>query len=278
MLEVSGLSQAFKIDAGELTVLQDFSFQVARGQLLAVLGPSGCGKSSLLRILAGLDAPRAVASVRWQGEDSSFPEVAQQTSFMPQKPSLLPWLKVVDNVALAMRATCGVNAKQAHVEALELLDAVGLGAFALAYPDTLSGGMASRVAFARTLATKRPLLLLDEPFAAVDAINREALQNWLLEIWQPQWSGVFITHSLEEAALLADQVIVMGERGQPVVDRVEVDFWRPRKNKNSTNGATNFPCATEELRTSAQYLDLTQRLRTALRTSFVENQTADLEL
>lgn len=235
ILEVVGLSQSFRQpDGNHLPVLQNLDFTLWEGEILAIVGPSGCGKTSLLRILAGLDRPTAVEKVKWRSQSINIQDISKHVAFMPQTHSLMPWLSALDNIAWPLklgRPDAGVpvlDKKTARHKAIQLLSEFGIQDFAKVYPPALSGGMASRVSFLRTTATNMPLLLLDEPFSALDAFTREKAQTWLASAWNHNTSGVLITHNIDEAAILADRILILGERGAPVVAQVTVPFGKPR--------------------------------------------------
>lgn len=239
LLEITGLSLNYSQKSSpsrqRLQVLDNLDVNLDRGEILALVGSSGCGKTSLLRILAGLQKPSSCKNIRWQDQPSSFSKVATQISYMPQTHSLLPWLKVIDNVALPLTLQKNISRDEAKEKAYRLLKAFGLQRFIDSYPQALSGGMASRVAFLRANITEPPLLLLDEPFAALDEITRETAQDWLHEAWNSERSGIFVTHSLSEAVVLADRVLVMGKRGRPLslnlnIDLPRTDIGNPRAN------------------------------------------------
>jgi NitT/TauT family transport system ATP-binding protein len=203
----------------------DASFVVGQHEMIAIVGPSGCGKSSLLLAIAGL-IPYA-GDILLSGERITKP--SSDAAMVFQRPTLLPWMRVRENIAYGLRA--GRMSKQnATARAEEMLDIVGLTGYGDRFPYQLSGGMQQRAALARAMAARPALLLLDEPFAAVDALTREQLQNDLLDMWeQRERAGVIVTHQLEEAVLLADQVIVMGKGPCSRVHQiVSVDLPRPR--------------------------------------------------
>ena len=196
--------------------LADVSLQAARGELLAVVGPSGCGKSTLLELLCGLRSPGA-------GSIACAPAV-----LMPQRDLLLPWLSALDNAALALRIA-GLSRAQARRRAGVMFAELGLDGFERARPRELSGGMRQRVAFLRTLLSGKPVLCLDEPFGALDAITRGEMQEWLAGILAREPRTVMlVTHDVEEAILLADRVAVLSPRPGRVIAQLEVDIERPR--------------------------------------------------
>ncbi|MCU1693486.1 MAG: transporter related protein [Frankiales bacterium] len=205
--------------------LDGFDLTVREGEFLCLLGPSGCGKSTLLDLLAGFSTPDGGA-VLVDGSPVTGPGPDRGVLF--QTPMLFPWLTALDNVLYGPRARGELDpGTRAH--ALELLHTVGLGDAVGAYPHELSGGMRHRVAFARVLVNRPRLLLMDEPFGALDAITRVALQRFLLELWQrDRTTIVFVTHDVEEAVLLGDRVCVMS--GSPGRTRalIDVDLPRPR--------------------------------------------------
>ncbi len=219
---VSGVSRVYPAreggrDAGgQVPALADVSLRAAAGELVAVVGPSGCGKTTLLELICGLQQPDA-GSVR------SAPAV-----LMPQHDLLLPWLSAVDNAALALRIARRPRA-QARERARELFAELGLGGFEAARPYELSGGMRQRVAFVRTLLSGKPVLCLDEPFGALDAITRAEMQGWLARALQraPR-TVVLVTHDVEEAVLLADRVVVLSPRPGRTVAELEIGLSRPR--------------------------------------------------
>jgi ABC-type nitrate/sulfonate/bicarbonate transport system ATPase subunit len=190
------------------------SLRAAPGELLAVVGPSGCGKSTLLELICGLRAP-----------DTGSIECAPAV-LMPQRDLLLPWLNALDNAGLALRIA-GLSRAQARLRADALFAELGLDGFQLARPHELSGGMRQRVAFARTLLAGKPLLCLDEPFGALDAITRSEMQQWLAAaLAREPRTVVLVTHDVEEAVLLADRVAVISRRPGRVVAELEVDIPR----------------------------------------------------
>jgi ABC-type nitrate/sulfonate/bicarbonate transport system ATPase subunit len=196
--------------------LADVSLYADRGELLAVVGPSGCGKTTLLELICGLQSPDA-GSVR-----------SEPAALMPQRDLLLPWLSAVDNAALALRI-----AKRPRVQAREraaaLFAELGLAGFEDAHPHELSGGMRQRVAFVRTLLSGKPVLCLDEPFGALDAITRTEMQGWLARaLAQEPRTVVLVTHDVEEAVLLADRVAVLCARPGRVVAELKIELPRPR--------------------------------------------------
>ena len=224
-IKLHNVSRSFAIDGAPLPVLQDVGFEVPSGAVLAIVGPNGSGKSTLLRLIAGLLPPdRGQVAV----DSQPVSEGDQRVGLVFQEPRLLPWRKVVDNVAFPLELV-GVSSNERRQRAMALLDLVGVAAFAGAYPGQLSGGMRQRVAIARALARDPQVLLLDEPFSALDALTRERFDSELLELWQRTGSTVVIvTHSIPEAVFLADEVLVLSPRPGRVIARVPVPIGRPR--------------------------------------------------
>ena len=201
---------------GAVQALDDISLRVAPGEVVALVGPSGCGKSTLLDLVCGLAEP-AAGSIR-----------APRAVLMPQRDELLPWLTALDNAALALRVA-GVAKPAAREQARPLLAELGLAGFEDALPAALSGGMRQRVAFARTLLAGAPVLCLDEPFGALDAITRAEAQAWLAQaLERSPRTGLLVTHDVEEAVLLADRLAVLSPRPGRVVATLDVPLPRPR--------------------------------------------------
>ena len=202
---------------GDVVALDGLELSVAEGEVVAVVGPSGCGKSTLLELIAGLQQP-----------DEGEVRVTASPAYMPQRDLLLPWRDAVGNAALSLEAA-GVPRKEARRRAAPMFERLGLGQFEHARPHELSGGMRQRVAFLRTLLTGRPLLLLDEPFGALDAITRASMQDWLAGALQAEpRTVVLVTHDVTEALLLADRVAVLSPRPGRVVTELCIDLPRPR--------------------------------------------------
>lgn len=204
--------------------LADVSFTAKRGAFVSVLGPSGCGKSSLLNLAAGFLPPTG-GEVRFRGQPVDGPSPERGLVF--QRPALYPWLTVRDNILFGPRARG--EAKAAASRVAGLIREVGLEGFEQRYPYELSGGMKHRAALARTLANAPPVLLMDEPFAALDAQTRTEMQALLLRVWQAHRATViFVTHDIEEGILLGDEVLMLGRPPTSIISRIEVPFSRPR--------------------------------------------------
>lgn len=213
-------------DGGRVRALDNLSFDIGRHEFVAVLGPSGCGKSTLLRLLAGLVFPTS-GSVEIFGMKVSEPR--DEIGIVFQRPTLLPWYNVLDNVTFPMRHKYGRVTEAERTRARELLELVELSAFAGAGIDQLSGGMQQRVAIARALLLDPDILLMDEPFSALDALTRDEMSFELMRIWAEKPKTVlFITHSIPEAVLLADRIIVMTPRPGAVREVLDVRVPRPR--------------------------------------------------
>jgi NitT/TauT family transport system ATP-binding protein len=219
-LRVSGLAHSF----GQLRAIERIDLEVEPGEVVGIVGPSGCGKTSLLELIAGLREPDA-GEVSVGGRSNPAERLAH-CAYMPQRDLLLPWLSAVDNASLALRLA-GVPRAEARASAAEHFERLGLPGFEATRPDQLSGGMRQRVAFLRTLMAGRPLLLLDEPFASLDAITRAEMQSWLADILGPDRHTVLlVTHDVEEALYLSDRVLVLSSRPATIADRIEVDVPR----------------------------------------------------
>lgn len=202
---------------GGVQALQDVSLSVREGEFVSLLGPSGCGKSTVLRLAAGLAVPTV-----GQVNAPALTGTSADTAFVFQDATLMPWATVFDNVRLPLRLA-GVDRREARERVLPLLDRLGLAGFAHAYPGELSGGMRMRVSIARALVTRPRVLLMDEPFAALDEITRQRLNDELLALWATQRPAVlFVTHSVSEAVYLSQRVLVMGARPGRVVAEHEV--------------------------------------------------------
>lgn len=224
-LRVEGVAKRFDADDGPVEALAGVDLDVAPGEFVSLIGPSGCGKSTLLDIVAGLVAP---TRGRVLLDGAAPPSLLGRVGYMPQKDLLMPWRTVLDNAALGLEMA-GVPRRQARARARAELDRFGLRGFERRWPRELSGGMRQRVALARTFLAGRELTLLDEPFAALDALTRHAMQEWLLEIWQADRKTiVFVTHDVEEAVYLSDRVFVMSGRPGRIERTVTVDLPRPR--------------------------------------------------
>jgi ABC-type nitrate/sulfonate/bicarbonate transport system ATPase subunit len=224
LLELRGLSKRF----GAVQALDGFGLDVQPGEFVTVVGPSGCGKSTLFNIVAGLDEPDDGGILRFKGRGCHAKELLGQVSFMPQRDLLLPWRNVVDNAILANEIE-GANRREARAKALSMLPEFGLAGFEKQYPHQLSGGMRQRVALMRTFLFERELMLLDEPFGALDALTRSMMQRWLLDVWQRHRRTIlFITHDVDEAIFLGDRVVVMTARPGAVKLMREVNLPRPR--------------------------------------------------
>ena len=222
ILAIHNLSAVFPDSNGGLRALEGISFDVHPREFVCVLGPSGSGKTTLLRILAGLIRPTSGSFKFGHGEQPSIGMVFQQAN-------LMPWRTVIENIQLPLEVK-NVDEAQARARAQEMIELVGLQGFEDSLPRDLSGGMAQRVAIARALIHDPDLLLLDEPFASLDAMTRERMWNELSRIWQArQKTVIMVTHSINESLFLADRVLVLTQRPGKIKMDVEVDLPRPRK-------------------------------------------------
>ncbi|MDS0861910.1 ABC transporter ATP-binding protein [Burkholderia pseudomultivorans] len=225
ILDVRHVGKRFATPQGECVALDDISFRTHRREFVCVIGPSGCGKSTLIRILAGLDAQTS-GEVLLDGKPVQGPGADRGMVF--QGYTLFPWLTVKKNVMFGLRMN-GSSSGEAEREALQWLDLVGLTRFADVYPHQLSGGMKQRVAIARALANRPRILLMDEPFGALDAQTRARMQTHLLDIWRNiDVTILFITHDLDEAIFLADRILVLKANPGAVQELIEVPVPRPR--------------------------------------------------
>ena len=204
LLAARGVSRSFRAGHRRIEAIRDIDLDVAAGDRIALVGPSGCGKSTLLDLMCGLDRPTC-GQVIWNGPGET---PLGHAASLPQGGALLSWRTVRDNVAVALRIR-GVGRRAAAQRSAALLDEFGLGTFAAAYPGQLSGGMRARVAFLRTVCADSPVIALDEPFAALDAITREGVQEWLPTALRDDVALLVVTHDVFEAAFLADRVVVL---------------------------------------------------------------------
>jgi NitT/TauT family transport system ATP-binding protein len=225
-IRLADVSHHFPHPDGRLRVLDGVSFAVGEREIVCVVGPNGSGKSTLLRLISGLLGPDSgTIEIAGRPVAESDPRVA----LVFQEPRLLPWRRSIDNVALPLELA-GANRTDRHARAAELIAVVGLTGFERAFPRQLSGGMRQRLALARALARDPSVLLLDEPFSALDALTRERFNAELLELWQRTSSSiVLVTHSIPEAVFLADRVIVLSPRPGRVVADIPVELPRPRR-------------------------------------------------
>jgi len=242
-LSIHGLTLTYNTSRGPLTALENFTAGIDRGEFVSILGPSGCGKSTLIKLLSGLMLPTA-GEIRLGGKVIRRPR--SDVGIVFQQPTLLPWKTVIENVMVPVRVL-GLPAAEYYQKAEKLLVLAGVGDFRDHYPKELSGGMQQRVAVLRGLINDPQLLLMDEPFAALDAMNREKMMVELQRIWMTTGkSVVFITHSIPEAVFLSDRVLVMTSRPGSIAEDIAVDIERPRT--IDTMGQEQFIAITNHLR------------------------------
>ena len=225
IVEIKGVSKVFKLQDQTINALADANLTIRKGEFICLIGASGCGKSTLLRIMAGFEQPSLGEALMW-GKPIEEPEPSRGMVF--QDYALFPWLSVRENIAFGPIAR-GLASSEIKATVEKFIELVGLQNFANAYPHQLSGGMKQRVAIARVLANDAELVLMDEPFGALDAMTRERLQDELLDIWQRTGlTVVFVTHAIEEAIFLANRVVVMTPGPGRIESDNALDLARPR--------------------------------------------------
>ncbi|RBO92123.1 ABC transporter ATP-binding protein [Pseudochrobactrum asaccharolyticum] len=221
-LQLQSVAKSF----GSLEVLRDISLHVAEGEFVSVLGPSGAGKTTIFNLLTGAEQPQK-GSILFDG--APLGKASNAFAFMPQRDALMPWRRMIDNATLGLEVQ-GMSRKDARKLAEPLFEEFGLAGFEQAYPAELSGGMRQRAALLRTVVQQRKMLLLDEPFGALDALTRASMQHWLESMWQShRWTALLITHDVREAVYLSDRIYVLSARPSRVVHEVTVDLPRPRR-------------------------------------------------
>ncbi|BBH20937.1 ABC transporter [Paenibacillus baekrokdamisoli] len=229
VLEVDGVTKSFDVPLSSKPVLSNVTFQVKEGEFVSLIGPSGSGKTTLFHLIGGLDVPN-LGEIRIKGRRTIGER--GNIAYMPQQASLMPWLTVAGNIELALDIA-GMDRKEARIKAREWLERVGLhGEIGDSYPHVLSGGMQQRVSFLRALLSPQPLMCLDEPFGALDALTRMQMQTWLLSLWEENRRSVlFVTHSIEEALLLSDRILILSTAPATIIREVVVPFARPRRDE-----------------------------------------------
>jgi ABC-type nitrate/sulfonate/bicarbonate transport system ATPase subunit len=230
-LSLREIRKSFSKDGSSLAVLLDISLFARQGEFISILGPSGCGKSTLFNVVAGLiQRDGGIISIEYREVESGLGHVA----YMQQKELLLPWRTILQNVLLGPEITGSVH-KETRREAVDLMNRVGLRGFEGNYPDELSIGMRQRAALGRTLLFHKDILLLDEPFGALDAMTRSVMQHILLDLWMDYRKTILlVTHDIEEALLLSDRIYVLTARPATVKGEISVDIPRPRKVTDSS--------------------------------------------
>ncbi len=220
-LELSGIRKSFD----DLDVLGGISLQVQRGEFVSILGPSGAGKSTLFASLTGGIKPDG-GDIRFDGEPLAH---ARPFAFMPQRDALMPWRRIIDNATLGLEVQ-GISRKAAREKVAPLFAEFGLAGFERHYPAQLSGGMRQRAALLRTVVQDRAMLLLDEPFGALDALTRTGMQRWLMTMWaQHNWTALLITHDVREAVFLSDRIYVLTNRPARIMGEFVVPIPRSRR-------------------------------------------------
>lgn len=224
LIRIEGLAKVFGEGSAQLAAVEDFSLAVEQGEFVSIVGPSGCGKTTVLRIMAGLEQPTS-------GEvklERALTEGRPQNSMVFQEHGLFPWLTAIDNVAYGLEMR-GISKRERHRQVEPFLQMIGLTKFRNHYPGQLSGGMKQRVSLARAFVNDPEILLMDEPFGALDAQNRILMQEELLRIWEGTHKTViFITHSIDEAISLSDRIVVMSAGPGRIIEIINVPFSRPR--------------------------------------------------
>nr|WP_038264559.1 ABC transporter ATP-binding protein [Peptoclostridium litorale] len=224
-IHMENVHKDFYSERDSLRVLDDINIYADEGEFISIIGPSGCGKSTIFHILTGL-VNEYEGSVQIDGIPLS--EYDKRVGYMHQKDLLMPWRNLIDNVIIPLEIQ-GEKKSDAKKKVMELLPVFGLEGFEKSYPSELSGGMRQRAALLRTVLVESDIMLLDEPFGALDAISRSKMQKWLLEIWSRfKRTVMFITHDIEEAIFLSDRVYVLTNRPATVLKEVKIDFERPR--------------------------------------------------
>jgi len=233
LLKLENITVSFTFPEGTVTVLDNINFTVNDRDFLALLGPSGSGKSTLLRIIAGLIKPNK-GKVYFKGEE--IKDINPGVAMVFQNFALFPWLTVLENVELGLKAK-GIPPEERRKKAIEAIDLIGLDGFENAYPKELSGGMRQRVGFARALVMEPDILLLDEPFSALDVLTAENLRNDLIELWIekriPTKAIILVTHSIEEAVYMADRIILLSKDPGRIIKEIRIDLphWRDKKSQ-----------------------------------------------
>ena len=232
LIEVDGVAKSFASRHGSINIMSDISFDVADNDFLAIVGPSGCGKSTLLRLIQGLDRPSA-GTIRFRGQPVT--SVCHEMAMVFQNFALYPWLSVKENVAFGLEAR-GWAEERIESQVERYISVTGLVGFEEAYPRELSGGMRQRVGLARALAVEPAVLLMDEPFSALDPLTAESLREEVLQLWRdpqlPPEGVVLVTHNIEEALVMADRIIVLSRRPGRILAGVPVKLPRPRDRKS----------------------------------------------
>ncbi|KAB8126982.1 ABC transporter ATP-binding protein [Gracilibacillus oryzae] len=224
-LEVVAGGKVFKKDGQEVVALQETNMQIAKGKFVSIIGPSGCGKSTLFNMIAGLLKPTS-GEILLDGQN--IIGKSGRVGYMLQKDLLLPWRTILSNIILGLELK-GVSKKEAENRAVPLMEKYGLGGFENHYPGELSGGMKQRAALLRTLLYDQDVILLDEPFGALDAQTRLKMQTWLLQIWGDfNKTVLFVTHDIDEAIYLSDEIYVLSPRPGRLKEIVTVNIPRPR--------------------------------------------------
>jgi ABC-type nitrate/sulfonate/bicarbonate transport system ATPase subunit len=235
LLELVNVWKRFGEQKAQTVAVSGINLKIAKGEFVTLVGPSGCGKSTLFNIIAGLLMPDDDGSMLFNGHAQRDGQLLGKVSFMPQRDLLFAWRTVIDNAILALEVE-GVPRKEARERAAAMLPEFGLSGFADHYPHQLSGGMRQRVALMRTFLFERDLMLLDEPFGALDALTRTRMQHWLLDIWaRHRRTVLFITHDIDEAIVLGDRVVVMTARPGTIKCEEHVSLPRPRHPETVTS-------------------------------------------
>jgi len=252
-IAIEDLTVTYRTRHQSVTALNKVSFDIPARSFMTIVGPSGCGKTTLLKVLSGVLAPSG-GQVKFDGRPIDRKALVGQVGYVFQRPLLLPWRTALDNVKLTLEITRkSMSPADRDAEARHWLEVAGLKGFEDRYPHELSGGMQQRVSISRALAFRPQVLLMDEPFAALDEITRETLQAELLKLWSKiETTVVFITHSIPEAVLLSEKITVMSARPARILEEIDVPFERPR---------------TEALREHPQFVGIASHIRHLLRGS-----------
>ena len=228
IIEIENIRRTFHVNKRSVTVFDDFSYDILEGAFLSIVGPSGCGKSTLLKLVSGLDRPDA-GYVVFNGREIDGPPKGIIYVFQQYTKSIFPWRTVIQNIEFGLRSQRKVSAREARDRCMEYVRLVGLEGYENYYPAQLSGGMQQRVAIARALICEPKVLLMDEPFSAVDAMTRAILQELLLDIWKRiPITILFVTHDIEEAVFLSSHILSLGRNPACVKENIVVDMPYPR--------------------------------------------------